>query len=213
MNYIYDKKLSLRDNNVQIGLAFTIIGIVMSLGLMHGDSTLSTADMRRMLSIPNYLCTLFLLIKVAQYNEVKNVTIGLLCSIFVYWVIYSFHSYTGEIVSPLSLVPAVLFFLSQSDAKFYSFKFFRYYLIVVAALGIIAYLSFLLSLGIPYRIVEYYSTRFQAYYVDFKFSYIVLQGITPRLCGLFAEPGEMGTMMAMFLISVLCAIFTDCSSC
>lgn len=201
MNYIYDKKLSLRDNNVQIGLAFTIIGIVMSLGLMHGDSTLSTADMRRMLSIPNYLCTLFLLIKVAQYNEVKNVTIGLLCSIFVYWVIYSFHSYTGEIVSPLSLVPAVLFFLSQSDAKFYSFKFFRYYLIVVAALGIIAYLSFLLSLGIPYRIVEYYSTRFQAYYVDFKFSYIVLQGITPRLCGLFAEPGEMGTMMAMFLIA------------
>lgn len=201
MNLLFDKKLSFKDNNVQIGLALTIIGIVMSLGLMHGDSTLSTAGMRRNLAIPNYLCTLFLLMKIAQTYEMKNITIGLLCSILVYWVIYSFHSYTGEIISPLSLVPAILFIFSQSDAKFYSFKFFRYYLIAIAALGIIGYLSFLLSLGIPYRMVEYYSTRFQAFYVDFKFTYIVLQGITPRLCGLFAEPGEMGTFMAMFLIA------------
>lgn len=72
--------------------------------------------------------------------------------------------------------------------------------------GILAYLSYVLSLSIPYSICDYYSSKqIMAFYVDYGFSIIYQSGLELRLCGLFNEPGFFGTVLALTLI------FDDCN--
>jgi len=67
-------------------------------------------------------------------------------------------------------------------------------------IGIFCYLSYILKLGVPYEVVNYYSSRFTAYYYDYKLAYLY-HGVSGevRLCGLFNEPGYFGTICALLL--------------
>ena len=100
-----------------------------------------------------------------------------------------------------------LLLLYRNDKK-WVIQNFRKYIIIMSLLGIICYLSFYLNLGIPYSLKSYYVTRFEAYYVNYHFSYLFSdpEAVTPRLCGLYNEPGYFGTILALVLILDNCKL-------
>lgn len=73
-------------------------------------------------------------------------------------------------------------------------------MIFSAFLGIVAYFDFLLGLGLPHSIEEYYIQRDNANYINYTFAYLFVEFDGIRLCGLFNEPGAFGTFLALFLI-------------
>jgi len=102
----------------------------------------------------------------------------------------------------LTLLTSCEFMLLDRASKMWVYKKFRKFIIVVCLLGILCYLSFLFDLGLPYDIVEFYDTDSGAIYLNYHISYIYSQVSTMslRLCGLFNEPGYLGTVAAIVLI-------------
>lgn len=102
----------------------------------------------------------------------------------------------------LILITSCELILLDRTSKIWVYQKFRWFIIVVCSLGILCYLSFLLDLGLPYDIVEFYDADNGAVYLNYHISYIYSQVSTMslRLCGLFNEPGYLGTVAAMVLI-------------
>ena len=185
----------------QLGGAFALIGVIISLAYMHGDSTLTTPHLARLLSVPNYLCTLFIIIKLACKVKVRVRQLMLAVTVLLCLLFFSFHYYKEMSVSPLSFVPLFLFCISSPSSQYNAFKLYRLFLVLTSFIGIICYVSFVFSLRIPYSIVDYYSSYLDAYYIDYKISFIVLEGLNLRLCGMFNEPGYLGTVAALLLVA------------
>ena len=185
----------------QLGFAFALIGIIISLAYMHGDSTLTTPELARLLSIPNYLSTLFIIIKLAGKVRMHTRQTLMCISVLFCLLFLSFHYYKEMSVSPLSCVPLFLFCISSPNSQYIAFIIYRTFLVITSFIGILCYINFVFSLGIPYAIVDYYSSYLDAYYIDYKVSFIVLEGFNLRLCSMFNEPGYLGTMAALFLVA------------
>ncbi len=94
----------------------------------------------------------------------------------------------------------VLLLSRQSKIRVY--EIFRTFIVITGALGIICYLSILFDLGLPYTYVPFYSGNGTQWYLNFHVSYIYFHSalLTPRLCGLFNEPGYFGTIAAFILM-------------
>jgi len=88
----------------------------------------------------------------------------------------------------------------NNRSRLYAYDIYRYFLIITCALGIIAYFCNLFSINIPHKVIPYYDND-DAFYVDYSFAYICVYMFTDRLCGLFNEPGYLGTFCALFLLS------------
>jgi hypothetical protein len=104
-------------------------------------------------------------------------------------------------------VPDILTVLTMSnllllnrESKLWIYVKLRLFLVVMCAAGAVCYISYCLHLGIPYVLQPYYFGN--AHYVNFHVAYINTSYIEafPRLCGLFNEPGYLGTIAALALI-------------
>jgi nitrogen fixation-related uncharacterized protein len=81
-------------------------------------------------------------------------------------------------------------------------KMYRYVLIAMSAYGIVAYISFLANLGLPHDLVVYYGENTNnSMYANYYLSYILVQSDGLRLCGMFNEPGYLGTVIALLLLT------------
>lgn len=102
----------------------------------------------------------------------------------------------------LTLITSCELILLDRESKVWVYKKFRCFVIIMCVLGILCYWSFLFDLGLPYSIVEFYDVDNGAVYLNYHISYIYSQVSTMslRLCGLFNEPGYLGTVTAMVLI-------------
>ena len=184
------------------GWSLAILAITRSLAVMHGDSTLGNPAITTLLLAAQYICLLLLLPSVAIGRGNSNKTYALLLAICVtlYYVISFINAFKDPSFNIVLFVIMICFCFSNNNTKLIAYKIYRYFLIVTAFLGIIAYVSYIFSLGIPYRIVPFYD-RIDTNYVDFKFAYLTTRIFTSRLCGLFNEAGYFGTIIALVLIA------------
>lgn len=184
------------------GWSLAILAISRSLAVMHGDSTLGSPAISTLLYLLTYGCLLFFLPCVfLRIKSIKSASFLLLLCVSLFFLVSFLHSYKED--SGLNIVMFVImicFCFSNNTARLFAFRLFRIYLIVSSALGIIAYISYVFSLGIPYRTVAFYD-QISMSYVDYRFAYLTTTLISARLCGLFNEPGYLGTMVALFLIA------------
>lgn len=100
------------------------------------------------------------------------------------------------ILNTLELIVFTFFTLSEQKVIFILIK---KYLVIVSILGIVAYFSALLSLGVPYTINPFYEDTSTAVYFNYHFVYLYTGDGLYRLCGLFNEPGYFGTISSLFL--------------
>lgn len=102
----------------------------------------------------------------------------------------------------LTLITVSEVLILSKSSKIWVYNCFRTYTIIIATCGIICYFSFLLNLGLPFTIKNFYSGTDSQWYINYHISYIYFQNQTEtsRLCGLYNEPGYFGTIAAFILI-------------
>lgn len=189
-------------------LSIAVIAIVSSLAFMHSDTTLvAPSIVRTLVPIPNYLATIVLLYTIVRSPNTLVFNISLLLCVTIYWLFLTFNIFGGGVVfHPLTLVIFILFSIMGEKVWYHAFLIYRYYLILLSVFGIIAYCSFVFSLGLPYQVLDYYGGNGSDdwYYVFYYYSILSVRYDGVRLCGLFNEPGYFGTFLALFLIAGNC---------
>ena len=183
------------------GICITIVSIVSSLAIFSSP-TLVSDSIRALVPIPNYLAIFTLLVSYLIDYKTIDIYRPLLFSCLFLASLECFYLYEGSEydIHPLSYLYWLLFGIAGSKVWVCSFKLFRKYLVVSSIIGIIAYVSFVFSLGLPYQIQDYYDHE-GWYYVNFIFAYLSIDNEALRLCGLFNEPGLLGTMLGMCLVA------------
>ena len=186
----------LRDKKYSI-LLF-IPAVLSTLAISQGDSTLAPHGIVQLFQIINWGCILFLLPYVLKQPGSKPF---ILWPVFSWFILFNFYNVNGvQISGLLTFLYLCLFYKLDGKILNNVVRYFRYYLIFSAFLGIVAYFDFLLGLGLPHSIEEYYIQRDNANYINYTFAYLFVELDGIRLCGLFNEPGAFGTFLALFLI-------------
>ena len=192
--------------NVNISLEKIIVfciffaTIILGMAPSHADSTLSSPIIKfillqttRVMICISTFCFLF---------SKFNLSFKLLLP-FSFYIISLINASEINPVYPIGILHCIMFcnILALNRKNLYFiFCLYRNYIVLMSALGIVAFLSFFLPIHLPYRIVEFYGTNKMANYIDFGFCYIyTINFFIFRLCGLFSEPGSFGTVIALFL--------------
>ena len=192
-----NKALSL--NSLIIVFCIVLLTIISGLAIYQADSTLGNEMIRSIIRAISYILTIlssFLLI------TTKGRKVTIFCFIPIgYWLYTTVNKYDGiqGSLNVLVIMILCLIFLLNSEEKYHVISYYRKYIILMSFLGIIAYTLFVSDVGLIYRIRPYYSSRFNAYYIDYYVSYIFQSGFQLRLCGLFNEPGYFGTILALLI--------------
>ena len=184
------------------GWSLAILAITRSLAVMHGDSTLGSPAINTLMYLVTYACLLFFLPCVfLRMKSIKSSSILLLLCVSLYFFVSFLHTYKDDTgVNVVMFAIMICFCFSNSIVRLYAYRIFKSFLVISSFLGVLAFLSYVFSLGIPYRIVPYYD-QISSSYVDYRFAYLTTSLITTRLCGLFNEPGYLGTIAALCLIA------------
>ncbi len=194
---------SLNKKDICIASLFVLIGILQTFALFQSDNAgLYNSAFGNM---GNYLQLLFCAVAFFLMNTKSNRdNIGLLIlSAFMAWSFEFLHTDDNvSIFSILTTLTLIVYLLSSSTVKVASFILLRYVMIAMSFCGIIACISFAFSVFLPFNLVDYYTGENGDLYANFGVSYILVRlNETFRLCGLFNEPGLMGTMGALTVIA------------
>lgn len=178
---------------------YFIITIISGLAVFHGDSTLSDGQTRSVLAAILMAATVLAWGAMLLMPNKLSWSLAIFVPV-IYFLVTNLNNRDTPDWSIWNLLRLTGFFLLPAICKKELFRYYRKFLIIMAAVGIVAYLANLLSFPLPHRVVEFYGVL-EAEYIDYTFSYIYSADGFYRLCGLFNEPGYLGTVMAL----VLCA--------
>ena len=170
-----NKALSL--NSLIIVFCIVLLAIISGLAIYQADSTLGNEMIRSIIRAISYILTIlssFLLI------TTKGRKVTIFCFIPIgYWLYTTVNKYDGiqGSLNVLVIMILCLIFLLNSEEKYHVISYYRKYIILMSFLGIIAYTLFVSDVGLIYRIRPYYSSRFNAYYIDYYVSYIFVANL------------------------------------
>lgn len=184
-------------------ILFTIQIICIGWAASTPGSTLSNSFTLAIVTIVRYgvlLISPILLFSNKNNFNLKN--IGLCLIPLSYYLFCVLNIYDPTLTpSIIWLLLALEFMLCSDDIKLDIYYYFKKFLFITSALGIIFFLASVISLPIPHAIVDYYDvTGIPTKYVNYFLGYVVSQGGLFRLCGIFNEPGYLGTVLAFVLI-------------
>lgn len=115
-------------------------------------------------------------------------------------ILNTYGGYTGYYLTAFIL--SCSFLLSPKEIKVRIFKYYYYIVLITTAISIVLYLLYVLDINIGFKEVEYYrdyGSGLDKYIKYFIFA-IYKHGDEIRLCGLFNEPGKLGTYLALLYI-------------
>ena len=175
---------------------YTLLTIIAGLAIFHGDTTLATENVQRVIAYVQLICSLLSFFLIFAFNMIE-----LKWAIFIpifYYLIYTFDNYSGAFLSIDTIARLFVFFLLRRETQARLFTWYRKFLIVMSGIGIVCFLIYVFHLPFPYRIVPYYTTN-SISYIDYGVCYLDLGFSGVQLCGLFNEPGYFGTLLALIL--------------
>lgn len=118
----------------------------------------------------------------------------------VYWVYIHIWAFKIESLSLTSPLIAFVFALQSNNIKKKVFILFKNLLILISFIGILCYFAYLFKIPIPHSIRPYYDGRpYQNYVNYFNLSFLYINNTSIRLCGIFNEPGWLGTTIGLIL--------------
>ena len=97
------------------------------------------------------------------------------------------------------MILCIGFGLSDDESQLNAFKLFRKIWIIISAISIVCYISYILKLPIPYTEVIFYNHNAEETYINYGITFIYKAGNYLRLCGICNEPGYFGTVTALIL--------------
>ncbi len=192
-----------RKKDALLAGAFVLLAFVQGWAISDGGASLSAAPLAAPLLYTSYavLIVVALIIFFDRDSKVWLLTFAPIA----FWLYSTINSYSGIKIGGI-LIPfeLTLFSMLSAGVQARCFTWYRRVLVVVSALGIVAYLSYVMSLPVSYNVVDYYYLSEQgSRFVDYGFGYLLLTAYsgTVRLCGIFNEPGYFGTILALILIA------------
>jgi len=115
-------------------------------------------------------------------------------------IVNTYQGYSGEWVTAF-MVSCTFLLLSQND-KSETFKIVYWIIQITNIISLMFYLFAVLDVNIGYTIVPYYTGVTTVSYYKFGIFAILRQGFSQlRLCGVFNEPGGLGTICAFLFIT------------
>lgn len=177
---------------------------ISGLAVYAGDSTLASSIVKQFLRYMLYICSAIFLFYTIKRNIKATLSGVLLINVVVYWLISVFNTRYVEdsSLNTLFLLVFIPFALCPDRVKIGAYKLYIIYLTVMSICGLIVVVSFFIYPILPFQIVPYYSDFTEAYYYNYNIGYLFVDfndGI--RLCGLFNEPGYLGTILSLALIT------------
>lgn len=190
-------KVNIRNENVTVFL-LAFATFLCGWAALSGDTTLSTLKFRIIMNYVMYFMVICIYVSILLRRYISFVP-ELFISILIFFLFEYLHVYKADSYSiggVMVLLVLAVAFLSKNGIDLL-FKYYKLIIVIMATVGIFCYLSYLLNLPIPFRMVEYYGAS--GFYIDYKVSYVLSSGVLIRLCGLFNEPGYFGTIIALIL--------------
>ena len=183
------------------------LAVLSTLAIGHSDTTLAPVFVTQLIVKLKYVCVIGVLL-LADYRHLRMPNLMNLLLPFILFVMNVFNTPSGVSMPPsiLSVLLLLAFALLDDVTVLRVFCYYRCYLLVMAILGIIAFVAFIFQVRIPYEIIPYYTSNENMLYANYYFSYILFYGVNDgiRLCGLFNEPGYFGTFLALMIIIERC---------
>ena len=148
--------------------------------------------------IPVGLCLPLGIITIINQKKINIQNKWMLILPFVYFLFNVLHSYQDlDIVSEcFTLIVITSFVLFSSQIKIGVFDVFYWTIQVLNIFSIIIFILYLFSINIGFEIVPYYANSYANYVKWFVFA-IYRSRNELRLCGIFNEPGALGTVCAL----------------
>jgi hypothetical protein len=176
-----------------------VVAIIGSLAVYSPDTTLSSATLRSVLVCIVYAATLLcLVVSIADRTKITSHVLP-----FIFYICLVFLDGNSGKFSLLLLLILTLFVLRPARDKRDLYNMYRIFLIISSGLGLVLYWGISLGLPIPSRVVPYYSLNYSSlissHYLDYYIGHSCLQGLVYRFCGVFNEPGYLGTILALVL--------------
>lgn len=155
-----------------------------------------------------HVCVLigFYVLLFCQKGKISKDDLPLLSFPFIYWLMNVLHTYGGWNIGDgvLNLLVICQFLLFSSKMK--SDIFEAFYKIVQATniVSLVVWLSYQLNIPIGFQVVPYYNKAEMGYTYAKWTIFAIFQGAPfhpeTRLCGIFNEPGALGTICALLFI-------------
>lgn len=121
---------------------------------------------------------------------------------FMMLVVNTYGGYKGSYLH--ELISIGIFLLMSKKEKKQTFKYFYYIVLVSCSISIILYIVYMLGLKSIFKTVGFYNDGVLSSYYKQFFVFAIMDGgfSIPRLCGIFNEPGGLGTVCALLFAAV-----------
>lgn len=179
---------------------FSLISIISCLAIYHGDTTLVASNIPRLVTI--FVVGLTLLCLATTMLNINNIESNIAFAIpMIYLLVTILNKYEKTVVSLYSILAIFLFLLAKREIRKKVFENYRRFLFLMCFAGIICWALYIVGIRFMAVEVPFYSKNIGGTYVNYYVSYLCTDLNTPliRLCGLFNEPGYLGTVVAFFL--------------
>lgn len=135
----------------------------------------------------------------ANYKMEKQENRWLVFLPFVYFLFNMFHSYEkfDFITNAFTLIIIEMFILFNADIKIKIFDVFYWIIQGCNIISVFFFLLYNLNINIGFQIIPYYNLYINASYIKWIIFAIYRSSTELRLCGIFNEPGALGTVCAL----------------
>lgn len=181
---------------------FTLSLIIGSSAVYSANSGLSESSALLTLMLRLFRYVVVAVCIFVFYMHRRNTHNERLVLLLIIYGLYTGFYYADNVETSFNLlntIELIVFTLFTFNEQKIIFVLIKKYLFIVSILGIFAYFSAMLSLGIPYTINSFYEDTSTAVYFNYHFTYIYAGDGLFRFCGLFNEPGYFGTIASLFL--------------
>lgn len=191
------------DRNGFLSFCFFVSMFISVWAVRTPHSMLGSDMLRFFLSGIFYVLLLFECIEtLLVYQKGRINVLLLIIALFpvLYWIYIHVWSYEMESFAITSPIIAFVFALQNDIVKSKVFSMYKKMIVITSLIGIVCYCSYVLKLGVPYSIAPYYDGRpYQNYVNFFNISFLYINSTSIRVCGIFNEPGWLGTTIGLLL--------------
>lgn len=121
---------------------------------------------------------------------------------FIYWIYNFVNNYTSPnlAVETFTLGVVVAFVLFRSEIKAKIFNMFYWLIQILNVISLIFFFFYQLNINIGFETVSYYEPNIHANYIKWLIFGIYKSSSEIRLCGVFNEPGALGTVCSLLFV-------------
>lgn len=180
---------------------FVILSLMLSWAGLAPRNTLVSESIKNAGVTLEYILVIIAIVLIVFFQRIifNYANILAIIGVVIFWFLRITDNYNLEGANGVMFLMLISFLFLDRYSMNEVYKKYRNIMILVSALGIIAYLNVIVQL-FPIEIYPYYEGLEGALYFVMGPIYVYANAETGiRLCGIFNEPGYLGTVLALIL--------------